>query len=95
MCLNYTCIIFILFFFSICACTFSTCTFVVFASAAVAHEIITILKKSITYFKNIRYKHIFLNFGVISFINKKWVRFFNCTLISLATWYICSSLNHI
>ena len=40
-------------------------------AAAVAHGIIVLLKKSISYFMNIMYKHIFLNFGVISFINKK------------------------
>ena len=73
MCLNYTCIIFI---FSICACTCSTCNFAVFASAAVAHGIIVLLKKSISYFMNIMYKHIFLNFGVISFINKEMVSLF-------------------
>ena len=55
MCLNYTCIIFI---FLICACTCSTCTFVVFASVAVAHGIIVLLKKSISYFMNITYKHL-------------------------------------
>ena len=77
MCLNYTCIIFI---FLICACTCPTCSFVVFASAAVAHGIIVFLivflKKSISYFMNIMYKHIFLNFGVISFINKEMVSIF-------------------
>ena len=50
-----------------------TCSFVVFASAAVAHGIIVFLKKSISYFMNIMYKRIFLNFGVISFINKVMV----------------------
>ena len=73
MCLNYTCIIFI---FLICACTCSACSFVVFASATVAHGIIVLLKKSISYFMNIMYKHIFLNFGVISFINKEMVLLF-------------------
>ena len=34
------------------------------------------LKKSISYFMNITYKHIFLNFGAISFINKEMVSFF-------------------
>ena len=72
ICLNYTCIIFI---FSICACTFSTCSFVVSASAAVAHGIIVLLKKSTSYFMNIMYKRIFLNFGVILFINKEMVSF--------------------
>ena len=33
------------YFFSIGACTFSTCSFVVFASAAVAHAFIVILIK--------------------------------------------------
>ena len=35
-----------------------------------------LLKKSISYFMNIMYKHIFLNFGVISFINKEIVSLF-------------------
>ena len=65
-----------LFYFFICACTCSTCSFVVFASAAVAHGIIVLLKKSISYFMYIMYKSIFLNFGVISFINKEMVSLF-------------------
>ena len=73
MCLNYTCIIFI---FLISACTCPTCSFVVFASAAVAHGIIVLFQKSISYFMNTMYKHIFLNFGVISFINKEMVSIF-------------------
>ena len=64
------------FHFFICACTCSTCCFVVFASAAVAHGIIVLLKKSISYFMNIMYKHIFLNFGLISYINKEMVLLF-------------------
>ena len=67
MCLNYTCIIFIVL---ICACTCSMCSFVVIASTAAAHGIIVLLKKLISYTMNIMYKHIFLNFGVISFINR-------------------------
>ena len=35
-----------------------------------------LLKKSISYFINIMYKHIFHNFGVISFINKEMVSLF-------------------
>ena len=34
------------------------------------------LKKSISYFINIMYKHIFFNFGVISFINKEMLSLF-------------------
>ena len=64
------------YFFSIRACTCSMCSFVVFVSAAVAHGIIVLLKKSISHFMNIRYKHIFLNFGVISFTNKEMVSIF-------------------
>ena len=71
MCLKYTCIIFY-FFFSICGCTCSTCSFVV----SVRHGIIVLLKKSILYFINIMYKHIFYNFGVISFINKEMISLF-------------------
>ena len=35
-----------------------------------------LLKKSISHFMNIMYKHIILNFGVISFINKEIVSLF-------------------
>ena len=52
------------------------CSFVVFASTAIAHGIIVFLKKSINYIMNIIYKRIFLNFGVISFINKEMVSLF-------------------
>ena len=72
MCLNYTGIIFI---FSLCACMFFTCNFVVLSSAAVAHGIIMLLKKSISYFMSIMYKRIFLNFWVILFMNKEIVSF--------------------
>ena len=51
------------------------CSFVVSASAAEAHRIIVVLKKSISYFMNIINKRIFLNFGVILFINKEMVSF--------------------
>ena len=85
MCLNYTCIIFI---FLMCACTCSTCSFVVFASAAVAHGIIVLLKKLISYFMNIMYKRIFLNFGVISFINKEMVSLFQLHTYKFGLVYI-------
>ena len=74
MCLTYTCIIIL--FFLICACTCSTCSFVVFASAAVVHGFIVLLKKSISYFMNIMYKYICLNFDVISSINEEKVSLF-------------------
>ena len=54
----------------------TTCSFVVFASAAVAHGIIMLLKKLISYFMNIMYKYIFLNFDLISSINKGMVSLF-------------------
>ena len=64
------------YFFSICTCTFSLCSFDVFASAAVEHGIIVLLKKkSISYFMNIMYKRIFLNFDVILFMNKEIISF--------------------
>ena len=85
MCLNYTCIIFILL---ICACTCSTRSFVVFASAAVAHGVIVLLKKSISYFMNIMYKRIFLNFGVISYINKEMVSLFQLHTYKFGQVYI-------
>ena len=53
-----------------------TCSFVVSALVAVAHGIIVLLKKSISYSMNIMYRHIFLNFGVISYINKEIVSLF-------------------
>ena len=73
MCLNYTCIIFIVFNSRL---HVFRVQFFVFASAAVAHGIIVLLKKSISCFMNIMYKHIFLNFGVISFIDKEMVPLF-------------------
>ena len=88
MCLNYTCII----FFLICACTSSTCSFVVFASAAVAHGIIVLLKKSISYFMNIMYKRIFLNFCVISFINKEMVTLFQLHTYKFGLVYVAHSM---
>ena len=68
----------------------STCSFVVFASAAVAHGIIVLLKKSISYFINIMYKHIFLNFGVISFINKEMVSLFQLHTYNFGLVYVVS-----
>ena len=64
------------YFFLICDCTCSACSFVVFALAAVAHGIIVLLKKWISYFMNIKYKHIFLSFSEISFIKKEMVSLF-------------------
>ena len=76
------------FFFLICACTCPTCSFVVFASAAAAHGIIVLLKKSISYFMNIMYKHIFLNFGLISFINIEMVSIFQLHTYKFGLVYI-------
>ena len=63
-------------FFKFAPARVPTCSFVVFASAEVAHGIIVLLKKSISYFMNIMYKRIFLNFSVISLINKEMVSLF-------------------
>ena len=60
------------------------CSFVIFASVAVAHGIIVLLKKSISYFMDIMYKHIFLNFGVISFIYNEMVSLFQLHTYILA-----------
>ena len=81
------------YFFLICVCTCSTCSFVVFALAAVAHGIIVHLKKSISYFMNIMYKHIFLNFSVISFINEEMVSLFQLHTYKFGLVYI-RVLNH-
>ena len=73
MCLNYTCIIFVSFNLRLHMFHMQFCCF---ASATVAHGIIVLLKKSISYFMNIMYKRIFLNFGVILFINIEMVSLF-------------------
>ena len=91
MCLNY-CIIF--FFFSICACTFSICSFVVFTSAAIAHRIIVFLKKLIFYLMKIVYSHKFLNIGVISFTNKEIVYFFQLHTYKFGLVYDMLSRDH-
>ena len=66
----------------------STCSFVVFVSAAVAHEFIVLLKKSISYFMNIMYKHIFLNFGEDSLINKEMVSYIQLHTYNFGLVYI-------
>ena len=76
------------FIFLICACTCSTCSSVVFASAEVTHGIIVLLKKSISYFMKIMYKHILLNFGVISFINKEMVSLFQLHTYKFGLMYL-------
>ena len=45
-------------------------------------------KKSISYFMNIMYKHMFLNFGVISFINKKIVSLFQLHTYKFGLVYV-------
>ena len=45
-------------------------------------------KKLISYFMNIMYKHIFLNFGVISFINKEMVSLFQLHTYKFGLVYI-------
>ena len=47
-----------------------------------------LLKKSISYFMDIMYKHIFLNFGVISFINKEMVSLFQLHTYKFGLVYI-------
>ena len=46
------------------------------------------LKKSIFYFMNIVYKHIFLNFSVISFTNKEMASFFQLHTYKFGLVYI-------
>ena len=46
------------------------------------------LQKSISYFINIMYKHIFLNFGVISFMNKEIVSLFQLHTYKFGLVYI-------
>ena len=62
---------FIFFYFFFCAYTFSTCSFVVFTSAAVAHGIIVLSKKIDILF----YEHHVQTHGIISYINKERVYF--------------------
>ena len=62
----------------------------VFISAVVAHGIIKLLSKN-RYFilwTSYVYKHIFLNFGVISFTNKAMVSFSPCTIITFSIVYL-------
>ena len=47
-----------------------------------------LLKKSISYFINIMFKHIFHNFGVISFINKEMVSLFQLHTYKFGLVYI-------
>ena len=46
------------------------------------------LKNSISYFKNIMYKHIFLNFSENSFINKEMISLFQLHTYKLGLVYI-------
>ena len=46
------------------------------------------LKKSISYFMNIMYERIFLNFGVISFIDKEMVSLFQLHTYKFGLVYI-------
>ena len=52
------------------------------------------LKKSISYFITIMYKHILLNFGVISFINKAMVSLFQLHTYKFGLVYLnmCSDM---
>ena len=47
-----------------------------------------LLKKTISYFMNIMYKRIFLNFGEISFINKEMVSLFQLHTYKFGLVYI-------
>ena len=81
------------YFFSIRACTFSTCSFVVFILAAVA-ELLRVWKKSIFYFMDIMYKHIFLNFGVMYFIYVVMLGIIHtCTALRYKTAFIATPLS--
>ena len=74
MCLNYTCIIFIFFNLRLHVLHVQFCCFRIGRSSTRNYR--AFKKKSISYLMNIMYKHIFLNFGVISFINKEMVTLF-------------------
>ena len=87
MCLNYKRIIFI--FFQFAPARFPRAVLLFFLlSDAVAHGFIVLLKKSISYLMNIMYKHIFLNFGVISFMNKEMVSFVQLHTYKFGLLYI-------
>ena len=74
MCLNYTCIIFTFFNLQLHVFHVHACCFRIGRSSARNYRAFE--KKSISYFINIMYKHIFHNFDVISFINKEMVSLF-------------------
>ena len=54
-----------------------------------------LLKKSISYFMNIMYKHIFLNFGVILFINKEMVSLFKLHTYNFGLVYTADIMLHL
>ena len=57
-----------------------------------------LLKKSIAYFMNFMYKHIFLNFGVISFVNKEMVSFLQLHTYKFGlvyNWLSCTPCNNL
>ena len=53
-----------------------------------------LLKKSISYFMKILYKHILLNFGVISFINKEMVSLFQLHTYKFGLVYLYFKAPH-
>ena len=63
------------YFFLICASRFPREVLLFSRGRSSAQNYRDFEKKSISYFMNIMYKHIFLNIGVISFINKEIVSF--------------------
>ena len=89
MCLNYTCIIF---FFNLRLHVFQVqfCCFRIGRGKARNYRAFE--KKSISYFMNTIYKRIFLNFCVISFINKEVVSLFQLHTYKFGLVYILSSV---
>ena len=53
-----------------------------------------LLKKSISYFMKIMYKHIFLNFGEISFTNKEMVSLFQLHTYKFGLVYMSTLSNN-
>ena len=86
MCLNYTCIIFIFFNMRLHVFHVQFCCFRIGRSSARNYRAFE--TKSISYFMNIIYKHILLNFVVISFIDKEMVSLFQLHTYKFGLVYI-------
>ena len=92
MCLNYICIIFSFFNLRLHVFHVQFCCFRIDRSSARNYR--AFVNKSISYFIDIVYKHIFHNFGVISFINKEMVSLFQLHTYKFGLVYDESTIHY-